>query len=116
LGKLRAARRRAGFMTPLLQVQDLKTQFFTGEGVARAVDDVSFELSAGEILGIVGESGCGKTVTALSIMRLLDPPGRVVAGRVLFDGRDLLELRPRAMAGVRGGEIAMIFQQPKGSS
>jgi peptide/nickel transport system ATP-binding protein len=102
-------------MTPLLRVEGLKTQFFTTEGVVRAVDDVSFELSPGEILGVVGESGCGKTVTALSLMRLVDPPGRIVEGRVSFDGRDLLELEPRAMVRVRGGEIAMIFQQPKGS-
>ena len=77
-----------------------------------AVDDVSFEIRAGETLGLVGESGSGKSVTALSIMRLVQPPGRIAGGRVLFKGRDLLALDEREMRGVRGAEIALIFQEP----
>ncbi|HEV2034537.1 MAG TPA: ABC transporter ATP-binding protein [Candidatus Dormibacteraeota bacterium] len=97
---------------PLLQVHDLKTQFFTPEGVVKAVDGVSFELNAGETLGIVGESGCGKSVTALSLMRLIPPPGRIVGGRVLYDGNDLTKLSESEMQGIRGESIAMIFQDP----
>ena len=97
---------------PLLEVHDLKTQFFTPEGVVKAVDGVSFELNAGETLGIVGESGCGKSVTALSIMRLIPRPGRVVGGRVLYDGTDLAKLSEAEMQGIRGESIAMIFQDP----
>jgi oligopeptide transport system ATP-binding protein len=97
----------------LLDVRDLTTQFFTGAGVVRAVDGVSFSLAAGEAIGLVGESGCGKSVTALSIMRLVpSPPGRTVAGQVLFDGRDLLRLDEPSLRRVRGGEVAMIFQDP----
>jgi oligopeptide transport system ATP-binding protein len=97
---------------PLLDVHDLKTQFFTPEGVVKAVDGVSFELNAGETLGIVGESGSGKSVTALSLMRLIPPPGRVVGGRVLYDGNDLTKLSESEMQGIRGESIAMIFQDP----
>ena len=97
---------------PLLEVHDLKTQFFTPEGVVKAVDGVSFELNAGETLGIVGESGCGKSVTALSLMRLIPPPGRIVGGRVLYDGSDLTKLSESEMQGIRGESIAMIFQDP----
>ena len=97
---------------PLLEVHDLKTQFFTPEGVVKAVDGVSFELKAGETLGIVGESGCGKSVTALSVMRLIQRPGRIVAGRVLFDGNDLTKLSDAEMQAIRGESIAMIFQDP----
>jgi oligopeptide transport system ATP-binding protein len=97
---------------PLLEVHDLKTQFFTPEGVVKAVDGVSFELNAGETLGIVGESGCGKSVTALSIMRLIPRPGRIVDGRVLYDGHDLTKLTEAEMQGIRGESIAMIFQDP----
>jgi len=97
---------------PLLGVHDLKTQFFTPEGVVKAVDGVSFELNAGETLGIVGESGSGKSVTAMSIMRLISPPGRIVEGRVLYDGRDLAKLSESEMQGIRGESIAMIFQDP----
>jgi oligopeptide transport system ATP-binding protein len=97
---------------PLLAVHDLKTQFFTPEGVVKAVDGVSFELNAGETLGIVGESGSGKSVTAMSIMRLISLPGRIVEGRVLYDGRDLTKLSEREMQGIRGESIAMIFQDP----
>jgi len=98
---------------PLLVVEGLRTHFFTKEGVVRAVDGVSFEIMPGEILGIVGESGCGKSVTARSILRLVpDPPGRIVGGAITFDGLDLLALSPREMQGVRGDRISMIFQDP----
>jgi oligopeptide/dipeptide ABC transporter ATP-binding protein len=96
---------------PLLSVRDLRTQFFTREGVVHAVDGVSFDVAKGRTLGIVGESGCGKTVTALSIMGLIPkPPARVVGGEVLFGGRDLTKLSERELEDVRGREIAMIFQ------
>jgi oligopeptide/dipeptide ABC transporter ATP-binding protein len=98
---------------PLLTVRDLRTHFFTREGVVHAVDGVSFELEQGRTIGIVGESGCGKTVTALSIMGLLPkPPARIVGGEILFEGRDLAKLSERALEDVRGSEIAMIFQDP----
>ncbi|HSO19061.1 MAG TPA: ATP-binding cassette domain-containing protein, partial [Desulfosarcina sp.] len=97
----------------LLDVQNLKTHFFTFDGVARAVDDVSFHLDRGEVLGIVGESGCGKSVTAQTVMRLIpEPPGRIVGGRILFDGVDLATLSIETMRGIRGNRIAMIFQEP----
>ncbi|MBC7359937.1 MAG: ABC transporter ATP-binding protein [Desulfacinum sp.] len=97
----------------LLEIQHLKTYFTTFEGVARAVDDVSFHLDRGEVLGVVGESGCGKSVTAQSIMRLIpDPPGRIVGGHIWFDGMDLTTLPPSAMRRIRGDRIAMIFQEP----
>jgi oligopeptide/dipeptide ABC transporter ATP-binding protein len=98
---------------PLLSVRDLRTHFFTREGVVQAVDGVSFDVARGRTLGIVGESGCGKSVTALSIMGLLpSPPARVVGGEVLFDGRDLVKLSQSKLEDVRGKEIAMIFQDP----
>lgn len=97
----------------LLQVEELRTSFFTEAGVGTAVDGVSLEVSPGEILGIVGESGCGKTVTALSILRLVpDPPGKIVGGKILFEGTDLLSLDEEAMRRMRGRDIAMIFQEP----
>ncbi len=97
----------------LLEVQDLKTHFFTRDGVVRAVDGVSFAIQPGETLALVGESGCGKSVTSLSIMRLIaSPPGRTVAGSIRFNGRDLLRLTEREMREVRGNEISMIFQEP----
>ena len=99
-------------MSHLLEVRNLATQFPTREGLVRAVDGVSFYLDRGELLGLVGESGCGKSITALSIMRLVAPPGRIVAGEILFDGRDLLKLSNREMRDVRGDDIAMIFQDP----
>jgi oligopeptide/dipeptide ABC transporter ATP-binding protein len=100
---------------PILQVSELRTQFFTDDGVVRAVDDVSFELQAGETLGIVGESGCGKSVTALSILRLVPEPGRVVGGRILFKGDDLLLMDREAVREIRGRDIAMVFQDPLSS-
>jgi oligopeptide/dipeptide ABC transporter ATP-binding protein len=97
----------------LLEVKDLHTHFHTREGVVRAVDGVSFTLERGKTLGIVGESGCGKSVTALSIMGLIPkPPARIERGEVLFDGRDLVRLSERELEDVRGNEIAMIFQDP----
>ncbi len=98
---------------PLLSVEELTTEFVTDEGVVRAVDGVTFDVHAGETVSLVGESGCGKSVTALSIMRLIQsPPGRIVGGRVNFEGRDLLSLSEREMRSVRGGKIGMIFQEP----
>jgi oligopeptide/dipeptide ABC transporter ATP-binding protein len=98
---------------PLLEVRDLCTYFFSREGVVQAVDGVSFSLEQGKTLGIVGESGCGKSVTALSIMGLVPrPPARIVGGEVLFGGRDLTKLSERELEDVRGREIAMIFQDP----
>jgi oligopeptide transport system ATP-binding protein len=97
---------------PLLEVQDLKTVFPTRDGVVKAVDGVSFRLDPGETLGIVGESGSDKSVTALSVMRLLQRPGKVVGGRVMFKGRDITQISEREMQEIRGQEIAMIFQDP----
>lgn len=98
---------------PLLSVRDLRTHFFTVDGIVRAVDGVSFDVAAGETLGIVGESGSGKSVTALSVMRLIPKEsGRTVSGAVLFEGQDLLKLDERAMRGIRGNRMAMIFQEP----
>jgi oligopeptide/dipeptide ABC transporter ATP-binding protein len=98
---------------PLLEVNDLRTHFFTREGVVRAVDGVDFSLEKGKTLGIVGESGCGKSVTALSIMGLIPkPPAKIVSGSVLWEGRDLTTLSERQLEDVRGREIAMIFQDP----
>src|SRR5262245_66205932 len=99
-------------MDPLLRVEHLTTTFATATGPVPAVDDVSFEIHAGETLGLVGESGSGKSVTALSIMRLVQPPGRIAAGRILFRGRDLLALDEREMRQVRGADISLIFQEP----
>lgn len=97
----------------LLEVKNLKTYFFTDEGVVKAVDDVSFSLRRGESLGIVGESGSGKSVTALSIMRLIqDPPGKILGGEILFKGEDLLKKKEEEMRDVRGNKISMIFQDP----
>ena len=98
---------------PLLQVKDLKTYFFTRRGVGKAVDGVSFSLHEGETLGLLGESGCGKSVTSLSIVRLIpEPAGRIVAGEVLFEGRDLLQIPEQEMRQYRGKRIAMILQDP----
>ncbi|MGH2521085.1 MAG: ATP-binding cassette domain-containing protein [Anaerolineales bacterium] len=98
---------------PLLQVEGLKTVFHTKGKVVTAVTGVNFELQPGETLGIVGESGSGKSVTMLSVMRLIpSPPGRIVGGKVIFNGRDLLQLSKDEMRRVRGKEVAMIFQDP----
>ena len=98
---------------PLVSVSDLRTYFYTSAGVARAVDGVSFSIAAGETLGIVGESGCGKSVTALSMLRLVQPPGRIEAGsKILFEGQDLLTLDDAGIRRVRGNRIAMVFQEP----
>jgi len=98
---------------PLLEVRNLTTEFRTPEGVIRAVDDVSLEIREGETLGIVGESGCGKSVTALSLMRLVpDPPGRITGGQARFEGRDLLQMSEAEMRRVRGSRMSMIFQEP----
>ena len=98
---------------PLLQVDDLRTYFYTRDGVVRAVDGVSFTVYPGETLAVVGESGCGKSVTSLSILRLIAaPPGKIVNGRLMFQGRDLLGLTEDEMRKVRGNEISMIFQEP----
>jgi oligopeptide/dipeptide ABC transporter ATP-binding protein len=98
---------------PLLEVRDLSVHFFTDEGVVRAVEQVSFEIYQGKILGVVGESGCGKSVTSLSILRLIpEPPGKIVGGQIFFEGQDLLQLDQKQMVHVRGNEISMIFQEP----
>ncbi|HQQ28426.1 MAG TPA: ABC transporter ATP-binding protein [Syntrophales bacterium] len=100
-------------MEPLLEIRDLKTYFDTREGTVRAVDGVSLSLGRGDTLGVVGESGCGKTVLSLSVMRLVPvPPGRYAGGRILFEGRDLLELDEKRMRDIRGKDISMIFQEP----
>lgn len=100
-------------MAPLLEVRDLRTYFHTQDGIVKAVDGVSFYVNRGETLGIVGESGCGKSVTSLSIMRLIpSPPGKIVGGQILFDGEDLLQASEEEMRRIRGNRIAMIFQDP----
>jgi peptide/nickel transport system ATP-binding protein len=105
--------RRAGVGDVLLDVRDLRTYFHVMDGTVQAVDGISFSIRRGGRLAIVGESGCGKSVTALSIMRLIDiPPGEIASGEILFDGTDLLTLDDAAMRQVRGGDIAMVFQEP----
>jgi len=98
---------------PLLEIKSLKTYFYTEDGVVRAVDGVDFEVYPGEIVGLVGESGCGKSVTSFSVMRLVDSPGKIVAGEIQFDGTNLLDLPEEEMIHVRGNRISMIFQQPQ---
>jgi peptide/nickel transport system ATP-binding protein len=98
--------------TALLEVKNLRTSFFTGDGVVHAVDNVSFNVRRGEALALVGESGCGKSVTAMSVMRLVAPPGRITGGSIRFKGRDLATLSERGMREVRGNDIAMVFQEP----
>ncbi len=111
-----AALRATGLSgTPLLEVRGLRTSFYTRDGVVRAVDGIDFHVDRGEVLGLVGESGCGKSVTSLSILRLVAKPGRIEAGQVVFDGRDLLTLPADEMRRIRGDKIAMIFQQPTSS-
>ena len=100
-------------MAPLLQIRDLKTYFFTDDGVVKAVDGVTYDVEQGETLGLVGESGCGKSVSALSILRLIaSPPGKIVGGEVLFEGEDLLKVDEEEIRHVRGNKIAMVFQEP----
>src|SRR5690242_9488945 len=97
----------------LLSVRDLHTFFYTEGGVARSVDGVSFDVAAGETVGLVGESGCGKSVTALSLLRLVRPPGRIEEGsQIVFDGTDLATIDEKAMRAVRGARISMVFQEP----
>jgi oligopeptide/dipeptide ABC transporter ATP-binding protein len=98
---------------PLLDVKGLKTYFYTEDGVVKAVDGVDFEIYPGEVLGLVGESGCGKSVTSVSIMRLVSPPGKIIEGKILFEGEDLLTVPEAEMMRVRGNRISMIFQQPQ---
>ncbi|HEV2028535.1 MAG TPA: ABC transporter ATP-binding protein [Candidatus Dormibacteraeota bacterium] len=97
---------------PILKVEDLRTQFFTSRGVVRAVDGVSFNVNPGETLAVVGESGCGKTITALSILRLVPEPGRIVSGRILFNGRNVVDMDGDEVRSYRGNDVAMIFQDP----
>ncbi len=99
-------------MNYLLEVKGLKTHFFLSAGIVKAVDGIDLALSEGETVAIVGESGCGKSVTAFSIMRLVSPPGRIMAGEVYFQGKDLLRLSEQEMRGIRGNRISMIFQEP----
>jgi len=98
---------------PLLEVKNLKTYFYTEDGVVKAVDGVDFEVYPGEVLGIVGESGCGKSVTLLSVMRLISRSGKITEGEIIFDGQNLLKLAESEMTHVRGNRISMIFQQPQ---
>src|SRR5467141_3846122 len=103
----------AARVEPILDIADLRTWFFTRDGIVRAVDGVSFHVMPGETLAIVGESGCGKSVTALSVLRLVaSPPGRIVSGAIRLAGRDLLALSEAEMRDVRGNDISMIFQEP----
>jgi len=100
-------------MGVLLQVKDLRTQFFTAEGVVKAVDGVTYDLNEGECLALVGESGCGKSVSALSLMRLIpNPPGKIMGGEVIFEGENILKVDEEEMRHIRGNKIAMIFQEP----
>jgi peptide/nickel transport system ATP-binding protein len=116
ISELREPRRRVGRAGErLLDVHDLHTSFKTSDGVVRAVDGVDFHVDRGEILGLVGESGCGKSVTSLSLMGLVAKPGKVDAGQVIFDGQDLLTLSPKELRAMRGDRISMIFQQPTSS-
>lgn len=98
---------------PLLDVRNLRTYFYTDDGIVKAVDGLNFKVYPGEILGLVGESGCGKSVTSLTIMRLIDLPGRITEGEIFFDGDDLLKISEQEMMSIRGNRISMIFQQPQ---
>ena len=100
-------------MATLLQVNDLMTYFYTYEGVVKAVDGITYDLQEGEILGLCGESGCGKSVSALSLMRLIpDPPGKIIGGEIIFDGEDILNIDMDEMRNVRGAKMSMVFQEP----
>jgi oligopeptide/dipeptide ABC transporter ATP-binding protein len=107
-----AERRSRGTSEHLLEIRGLRTHFFTQDGTVKAVDGVTFEIGYGQTLGVVGESGCGKSITAMSAMRLIERPGKTLAGEVLLDGRDLLKLSDEEMRDVRGNSISMIFQEP----
>lgn len=98
---------------PFLEVKNLKTYFYTEDGVVKAVDGVDFHVYPGEVMGLVGESGCGKSVTSLSIMRLIGQPGKIIEGEIMFDGEDLLKFSEEQMVHIRGNRISMIFQQPQ---
>jgi oligopeptide/dipeptide ABC transporter ATP-binding protein len=102
-----------GSTQPLIDVRNLKTYFFTEDGVVKAVDGVDFYVNPGEVLGLVGESGCGKSVTSLSIMRLIGAPGKIIEGEIFFEGKDLVKASEEEMIQVRGNRISMIFQQPQ---
>lgn len=99
-------------LSPVVQVQDLETTFFLKSGPFKAVNRISYEINQGETLGIVGESGCGKSVTSYSLMRLIDPPGQVTFGKAFLNGKDILSTSPSEMENIRGGQMAMIFQEP----
>src|SRR5699024_6047352 len=99
-------------MGKLLEVDNLKTYFFTDDGVVKAVDGVKFSVDEGETIGIVGESGCGKSITSMSILQLIDYPGETVEGTINFQGRDLLKVSDKEMRNIRGNDISMIFQEP----
>jgi peptide/nickel transport system ATP-binding protein len=101
------------FSKPLLEVHNLKTYFYTEDGVVKAVDGVDFNVYPGEVLGLVGESGCGKSVTSFAIMRLVAPPGKIIDGEILFEDRNLLKISEGEMSNIRGNLISMIFQQPQ---
>ena len=96
----------------LLDIRDLRTYFYTQDGVVKAVDGVSFHVKRGEVVGLVGESGCGKSVTSFSILRLVGYPGKIVSGEILFEGRDILKMSDKEITALRGDRISMIFQQP----
>jgi oligopeptide transport system ATP-binding protein len=97
---------------PLLEIKGIKTHFFTQDGVVKAVDDVTFEIGHGQTLGVVGESGCGKSITSLSVMRLIERPGRIVSGEILLNGENLLDKSDEDMRDIRGDQVSMIFQEP----
>lgn len=100
-------------VAPLLEIKNLKTYFYSLDGIVKAVDGVSFDMNEGETLGLVGESGCGKSVSAMSVLRLIpNPPGKIIEGEILFDGQDLLKLSDEEIRRIRGDRIAMIFQEP----
>ncbi len=105
----------AGQSDKLLEIRDLRTSFYTHDGVVKAVDGVNFYVKRGEVLGLVGESGCGKSVTSFSVLRLVSQPGKIDGGEILFEGRNLLDLSTSEMTKIRGNRIAMIFQQPQSS-
>ena len=106
---------QAGSPGELLTIDGLKTHFYTQEGTVRAVDGVSFEIRDGQTLGVVGESGCGKSITAMSVLRLIERPGRIVDGKVMLRGKDMLGVSESEMRDIRGNQISMIFQEPMSS-